>query len=96
MNATATRTVDLVEELRLRRWARLNHVPADERDGDWHPIVLDEMSLRDAELDERVMHPLGATFAPLGERLPGIHVAHGAPGPRFLASPARSGELYYT
>jgi hypothetical protein len=41
--------LDLIEELRLRRWARENYVPADERDAAWHPIILDEMSRKDGE-----------------------------------------------
>ena len=43
----------LIEELRLRQWARRNYVPAQWRcDEDWHSIVLDEMRRRDAELQE--------------------------------------------
>lgn len=41
--------LDVIEELRLRRWARENYVPAAERDGAWHAVVLDEMQQRDAE-----------------------------------------------
>lgn len=42
-------SIDFIEELRLRRWARENYVPSAERDATWHPIVLDEMSQKDAE-----------------------------------------------
>ncbi|MCZ2341999.1 MAG: hypothetical protein LC104_09415 [Bacteroidales bacterium] len=42
-------SIDFIEELRLRRWARENYVPSAERDATWHPIVLDEMSRKDAE-----------------------------------------------
>jgi hypothetical protein len=41
--------LDLIEELRLRRWARENYVPSDQRTGDLHPVVLEEMQQRDAE-----------------------------------------------
>lgn len=41
--------VDFVEELKLRTWARYNFVSNDQRDAAWHPIILDEMSRRDAE-----------------------------------------------
>lgn len=41
--------VDAVEELRLRAWARRNYTPADDRDADWHPIILDEMRRKDRE-----------------------------------------------
>jgi hypothetical protein len=42
--------LDVASELRLRHWARSNYVPADRRAASWHPIVLDEMRCRDAEL----------------------------------------------
>lgn len=42
--------VDIIEELRLRTWARLNYVPPEERSESWHPVVLDEMRCRDAEM----------------------------------------------
>lgn len=41
--------VDLVEEMRLRTWARRNYVAASERDDSWHPIILNEMSRIDDE-----------------------------------------------
>lgn len=41
--------VDLVEEMRLRTWARRNYVSAPDRDGDWHPVILDEMTRIDDE-----------------------------------------------
>ena len=45
--------MSLIQELRLRQWARHNYVPAQWRcDEDWHSIVLDEMRRRDAELLE--------------------------------------------
>lgn len=45
--------IDMIEELRLRRDARENYVPAERRSKDWHPVVLDEMKRRELELDER-------------------------------------------
>ena len=44
--------IDLVKELRLRRWARQNYVAPSLRENTWHPVVLDEMQARDAELRE--------------------------------------------
>jgi hypothetical protein len=41
--------VDFIEELRLRRWAREHYVPCNDRDGRWHPIILEEMSRKDEE-----------------------------------------------
>jgi len=42
--------IDLVEELRLRRWARENYVPVNFRDDSWDACVLEEMQCRDQEL----------------------------------------------
>ncbi len=42
--------VDLVEEIRLRTWARLNYAAPEERDYTWHPIVLEEMDRKDVEV----------------------------------------------
>jgi hypothetical protein len=44
--------VDLIEELRLRRWARENYVPADRRESGWHPVTIDEMARKDRELQD--------------------------------------------
>lgn len=41
--------VDAVEEMRLRAWARRNYTPADDRDVEWHPVILDEMRRKDRE-----------------------------------------------
>ena len=41
--------VDPIEEMRLRAWARRNYVPLDDREADWHPIILDEMRIKDCE-----------------------------------------------
>ncbi len=44
--------VDFIDELKMRRWARENYVPADQRDRSWHPIVLEEMVRKDGEVRE--------------------------------------------
>jgi hypothetical protein len=44
--------LDFIEELRLRRWARQNYVPPEQRDSAWHPVVLDEMDRKDLEVSE--------------------------------------------
>lgn len=41
--------IDPVEEMRLRTWARRHYTPANERDTEWHPVVLDEMRRKDRE-----------------------------------------------
>ncbi|WP_193619447.1 hypothetical protein [Fimbriiglobus ruber] len=56
MVATSSmRNVDLIEELRLRRWARENYVPATQRDTAWHPIILEEMTRKDGESREAAL-----------------------------------------
>ena len=47
--------VDLIDELRLRRWARENYVLADQRNQSWHPIILEEMRCKDGEVSEAVL-----------------------------------------
>lgn len=42
--------VEIVEEIRLRTWARLNYAAPEERDDAWHPIVLEEMDRKDVEV----------------------------------------------
>ena len=75
MQRSSVGPVDVVEELRLRRWARENYVPAVERDGLWHPIILEEMCRKDRDLANtqdlrRGMAPL----MPAGVRF--LHSAH--------------------
>ena len=48
MTLSATQ-LDLIEELKLRRWARENYVPQPQRNGTWHPVVHDEMTRKDSE-----------------------------------------------
>jgi len=42
--------IDPVEEMRLRTWARQNYTPQQERDADWHPVILEEMRHKDHEV----------------------------------------------
>jgi len=49
--------LDFIEELRLRRWARENHVPQAQRKPNWHVVVHEEMDKKDRETrpnDDRV------------------------------------------
>lgn len=50
MYTSGTVELDMIEELRLRRWARENYVPRTERAINWHPVVLDEMEKKDRDL----------------------------------------------
>ena len=42
-------SVDPIEEMRLRVWARRHYSPVNERDASMHPIALDEMRRKDCE-----------------------------------------------
>ena len=46
---------DVIEEFKLRRWARENYVPAERRDNRWHPVVLEEMRRKDGERSETAL-----------------------------------------
>ncbi len=52
MMSSVSAELDLIEELRLRRWAREHYVPNGQRLASWHPIIHDEMSKRDLEIGE--------------------------------------------
>jgi hypothetical protein len=58
MQSSVLADLDFIEELRLRRWARENFVPVEQRLPSWHPIVLDEMLRKDGEQTNRVAHLL--------------------------------------
>jgi hypothetical protein len=49
------KSISLIQELRLRQWARRNYVPLEaRRDDEWHPVVLDEMRRRDQERQDQL------------------------------------------
>lgn len=52
MLSSVATELDFIEELRLRRWAREHYVPGERRELAWHPVILDEMARKDAELAE--------------------------------------------
>lgn len=52
MLSGALADLDFIEELRLRRWARENYVPREQRQASWHPVIHDEMVKKDAEVTE--------------------------------------------
>lgn len=56
MGKSVASDLDMIEELRLRRWARENYVPRDKRNTTWHPVVLDEMSKKDHESSDVEPH----------------------------------------
>lgn len=78
MNITHHRKMDVVRELRLRRWAREHYVPQDQRKPEWHPIVLDEMRLKDDELiiEARSRPPVNSYVPLVPTAIQRIHPAH--------------------
>lgn len=52
MGSSVLADLDFIQELRLRRWARENYVPPDQRDSSWHPVVHEEMAKKDLEADD--------------------------------------------
>jgi hypothetical protein len=42
--------MDLIEELRLRRWAREHYTAGSQRLPTWHPIIHEEMAKKDLEV----------------------------------------------
>jgi hypothetical protein len=49
--------MDIVEELKMRRWAREHYVPKDERPHSWHPVVHEEMEKKDYESTTPLVSP---------------------------------------
>lgn len=47
--------LDMIEELKLRRWAREHYVPRGLRERNWHPVVLDEMEKKDRDLSQGII-----------------------------------------
>ena len=80
--------MNILDELRLRRWARENYVPAAERPADWDPIVLDEMLARDGELAANAASPV-AGLVPLEPITYFVDAPHlGPASPHFLSKRA--------
>ncbi len=69
-------SVDLIEELRLRCWARKHYVTAEARQAVWHPIIHEEMQQIDfeqlvpAKSESAAVHLLRETAPPQ------LHPAH--------------------
>ena len=59
MRSSVLAELDLIEELRLRRWAREHYVPRSERRTSWHPVVHEEMSKKDHEAGQEEAAPRG-------------------------------------
>ncbi len=55
MSSELVSDLDLIEELKLRRWAREHYVPRSQRERNWHPVVLDEMERKDRDLSQGIV-----------------------------------------
>lgn len=98
MSSAASAGVDLIRELRLRQWARRHHVPVEFRSASWHPVVLDEMTRKDAEQAEQAAQAgLSSPFVPLiPNTLHLLHEAHaGIAAPKLLSQQSRVGDLAF-
>lgn len=102
MPALLSAQVDPIEELMFRCWARRNYLPPELREADWHPVILEEMTLRDRELEEEDLRqemmlstPSARKFVPLVPTV--THYVHPAQGeirePHFLSMPSSSGSF---
>lgn len=81
--------IDLIEELKLRQWARRNYVEPSLRDPSWHPIVHLEMEVRDLEQRDSAPASLAAGLVPLEDRRIRIDAAHTSRAD-FAITPPRS------
>lgn len=82
--------LDIIRELQLRRWARINFVPASMRNVAWHPVVHEEMQKRDEELAEQIRsRPSSLGFVPLPPTfISRIDAGHESPGRLAIAGRA--------
>ena len=95
-NRAEAENVDFVSELQLRRWARKNYVPPKQRSDTWHPVVLEEMCSKDAELDAQARNRvIASSYVPLAPTT--FHTWHDAhadqPDPNLLRETERF-EIY--
>lgn len=90
-------SLDLIQELQYRRWARRNYVPVNERSPEWHPVILDEMALRDCEQQDCAA--VLPTFVPLREsrqlRIDGPHPLGARRGGATATAPEPA-EFFYS
>ena len=62
--------VDLIEELKLRRWARLNYRRLESWDASLDPIVLDELQTIQRESNQREAEQLAAEQSAKADLMP--------------------------
>ena len=64
--------LDVVDELKLRRWARENYCQEIDRDPTWHAVIHEEMQQKDreeAKYDEKAYMACAVVPLPPGEML---------------------------
>jgi len=49
MVSSVSAELDMIEELRLRRWAREHYAARGQRLSSWHPVIHEEMAKKDLE-----------------------------------------------
>ena len=94
-------STDFVEELMFRCWARRNYLPRELRERDWHPIILEEMAMRDQELVEQAERDAWLNRTPNPSFVPLVptmtHIVHPAQAeirePHFLSVGSSSANL---
>lgn len=52
MLSSVSAELDMIEELRLRRWAREHYAPRGQRLPSWHPVIHEEMTMKDVEVGD--------------------------------------------
>jgi hypothetical protein len=87
--------LDIVEELRLRRWARENYAAVENRCVDWHPVILEEMDRRDAEVARLVSPPIIAPRFYPNRRLDNVYGPHEI-RPHYDMLGVAEREMHYT
>ena len=103
---TSEKSISLIQELRLRQWARRNYVPSEaRRDDEWHPVVLDEMRRRDQERQDQlasagpVTHlrsvPVEAADLESPSRIDNEHSPRHRPQWLAASAPARAEDLQF-
>ncbi len=83
--------MDIVKELRLRRWARENYVAPAERSTAWDAVILDEMRIRDEDFASIVpADDPGSKLVPLEPVTHFFDIPQlGPASPHFLTKPER-------
>ena len=92
----ASAPVDMIEEFRLRRWARENYAAADQRQSSWHSLIHEEMQQMEFEQLVPEEPVCIARIVPLADDQQAVHSAHQTATPHSLRiAELESEEMYY-